>query len=832
MDLKNVKIDQLEHEAIQDKVGEPFINTLVKRLIYTLSKDKYAATERDYFLSTAYAVKDHLVSRWIKTQQEYYHKDVKRIYYLSMEFLTGRALSNSLINLGMYDSCKDNLTQIGLDLEELAELEADAGLGNGGLGRLAACFMDSMATLQLPAYGYGIRYEYGIFYQRLRDGYQVEAPDNWLRYPNPWEIERPEHLYTVNFYGRVNQYMRPDGGLACEWVDTLPVMAMAFDTPIPGYGNNTVNTFRLWSSKSSRDFDLQYFNRGDYLQAVEDKAQSETISKVLYPEDSTLHGKELRLKQEYFFISASLQDILRRYDKMHSTIDQLPDKIAIQLNDTHPALAVVELMRILVDERRLTWEKAWDITKKVFAYTNHTILPEAVERWKVSMLEYLLPRHLQIIYEINRRFLDEVWIHNPGDHDRLRRMSIVEETPEKKIHMGHLCIVGSHSINGVSELHTNILKNRTFREFHELYPERFSNKTNGITQRRWLLMANRRLTKLISEYIGDGFTTDLYQLKKLIPYADDPDFQQKWREVKAQNKLDFAAHVKHICDGAVVDPQSMFDFHVKRMHEYKRQLLRVMHVVHMYNTIRQNPQQEFTPRTIFFAGKAAPGYAAAKLVIKLVTSVGHLINNDPLARGKLQVLFLPNYSVSLAERIFPAADLSEQIATAGMEASGTGNMKFALNGALTIGTMDGANVEMLEEFGAENIFIFGLQSHEVEKFRGGAYNPMDYYNRNESLRKVVDMIGTGFFCPSQPDLFRSLMDALLYHGDYYCLLADFESFVNCQQQVSETYQDQRKWTRMAILNVANCGKFSSDRSIKQYAEEIWNVSPVPISMDL
>lgn len=831
MEITKVDIEQYERESIQEKMVEDFTKTVAKRLLYTLSKDKYSATERDYFLSAAYAVKDHLVARWIKTQQQYYYQNAKRVYYLSMEFLMGRALGNNLINLQMYGNAGQSLLDAGLDIEMLRELEADAGLGNGGLGRLAACFMDSMATLQLPAYGYGIRYEYGIFHQHIRDGYQVETPDNWLRYPNPWEIARPEFLYPVNFYGTVHQHTHPDGSMHFEWVNTEPVIAMAFDTPIPGYGNDTVNTFRLWSSKSTRDFDLHYFNRGDYLQAVEDKSEAETISKVLYPEDSTLHGKELRLKQEYFFVSASLQDILRRYDKTHDTVDALPNKVAIQLNDTHPALAVVELMRILVDERRVPWDKAWEITKGVFAYTNHTILPEAVERWRVDMLQNLLPRHMQIIFEINRRFLDEVWINNPGDNDRLRRMSLIEEYPEKKVHMGYLCIVGSHSINGVSELHSNIIRESTFRDFYDLYPERFNNKTNGITQRRWLMLANPRLTDLIRDTIGSGFETDLFKLKALEQYAEDPAFQKQWQQVKAENKKDFMVHAEKICPGDRVNPNSMFDFQVKRMHEYKRQLLNVMHVIHMYNRIRQNPQADIVPRSVFIAGKAAPGYAMAKLIIKLITSVGHLVNNDRMTREKLRLHFLPNYSVSLAQRIFPAADLSEQISTAGMEASGTGNMKFMLNGALTIGTLDGANVEMREEMGADNIFIFGMQADDVEALRSQGYNPMDYYHRNEDLRRVIDMISSGFFCPEQPDLFRPVVDSLLHKGDYYCLLADFESYIATQQAVSEAYRDQNRWTKMSILNVANSGKFSTDRTIRQYAEEIWNVTPVPISIE-
>jgi starch phosphorylase len=730
----------------------------------------------------------------------------------------------------LYETGKTSLQQAGLDLEELEELESDAGLGNGGLGRLAACFMDSMATLQLPAYGYGIRYEYGIFHQYIRDGYQVERPDNWLRYVNPWEIARPEFLYSVHFYGDVQHHTHSDGEEHYRWVNTDNVMAMAYDTPIPGYGNHTVNTLRLWSSKSSRDFDLEDFNRGDYMQAVEHKSESETISKVLYPEDSTMQGKELRLKQEYFFVSATLQDILRRYDKYHKTMDELPDKVAIQLNDTHPALGIAELMRILVDERHVPWEKAWDITTRVFAYTNHTVLPEALERWKVSLLERVLPRHLLIIYEINRRFLDQVWIHNPGDHERVQRMSLIEEFPEKQVRMANLCIVGSHSVNGVSALHTDIIKQRIFKDFYELTPDKFNNKTNGITQRRWLALANPRLTSLLTEYIGPAFITDLYELKKLIPLADDPVFQDKWRAVKYQNKVEFVEHVKHLT-GELVHPDSIFDVQVKRLHEYKRQLLNVLHVIYLYTKMRQNPQGEFVPRTVFFAGKAAPGYAMAKLIIKLITSVGHLVNHDPAARGKLKVVFLPNYRVSLAQRIFPASDLSEQISTAGTEASGTGNMKFALNGAVTIGTLDGANVEIIEEVGEDNIFIFGMKAHEVAELKGRGYNPLDYYHGNPDLKNVLDQITNNLFCPECLGLFRPITDSLLYQGDHYCLLADFDAYVKCQQRVADTYQDQQKWTRMSILNVANTGKFSSDRTIQQYADEIWNVKPVKIEME-
>ncbi|PID57007.1 glycogen phosphorylase [candidate division KSB3 bacterium] len=826
----HIDLDDIVKSCVTEKRQEPFAHTFAKRLLYTLAKDKYSATERDYFLSAAYAVKDALVDRWTKTQQEYYHQNAKRVYYLSMEFLMGRALGNCLINLGMYDECAEHLEEIGFDLQELRELENDAGLGNGGLGRLAACFLDSMATLRLPGYGYGIRYEYGIFRQMIRDGFQAEAPDHWLRYPNPWEIARPEFLYPVHFYGEVQQHSAPDGELRYYWTNTRPVLAMAYDTPIPGYGNHTVNTFRLWSSKSTRDFDLQYFNRGDYMQAVEDKSESETISKVLYPEDSTLHGKELRLKQEYFFVTATLQDILRRYDKTHSTIEALPDKVAVQLNDTHPALAVVELMRILVDERTVPWEKAWDTTTQIFAYTNHTILPEALEKWKVSLLQNLLPRHLQLIYEINSRFLDEVWIWNPGDHERVRRMSLIEEGDEKSVRMAHLCIVGSHSVNGVSELHTDIVKSSFFKDFYELYPERFNCKTNGITPRRWLGLANRPLTALIEKQIGPGFMTDLYALTKLLPFAENETFQKAWQDVKFHNKVAFADYARKQFN-ITVNPETMFDFQVKRMHEYKRQLLNVMRVIHHYNQIRRNPDLDTPPRTVFIAGKAAPGYHLAKLIIKLISSVGHLVNSDRRTRDKLQLHFLPNYSVSMAQKIFPAAELSEQISTAGLEASGTGNMKFMLNGALTIGTLDGANVEMAEEAGEENIFIFGMKSEEVQALKASGYNPMDYYHANPALKEVIDMIDSGFFCPDHPDLFKPIVESLLQHGDQYCLLADFDAFITCQEHVSALYKDRKTWTKMSIVNVAKSGKFSTDRTIREYAEEIWGVTPVEVKID-
>ena len=796
-------------------------------LKYSLAKDQYSATKYDSLKGISLVVRDTLVKRWIDTQQAYYKHDAKRVYYLSLEFLIGRSLGNSLINTGIFDNTYKALFELGHELEDLREREWDAGLGNGGLGRLAACFMDSMATLQLPAYGYGIRYDYGIFFQQIINGYQVEIPDNWLRYGNPWEFERPEYLYPIKFYGDVRQYVDDNGILQNAWINTEDIMAMAYDTPIPGYINNTVNTLRLWSAKSTREFNLEYFNHGDYNKAVEDKDQSEVISKVLYPNDNVFEGKELRLKQEYFFVSASLQDIMRRYKKEHQSFNDFADKVAIQLNDTHPAIAIAELMRILVDHENLDWNKAWDITKNTFGYTNHTILPEALEKWPVSLLEKVLPRHIQIIYEINSRFLEEVGKAFPGDKNRLSSMSIIEEWPEKRVRMANLAIVGSHSVNGVAALHSDIIKNYIFRDFYELWPEKFNNKTNGITQRRWLKLCNPRLSSLIDSRIGPSWTTDLFALKKLIPIADDPSFQKEWREVKKQNKIFLSDYIlTH--NKIVVNPDSIFDCHVKRMHEYKRQLLNVLHVITLYNRIISKTEKHNVPRTVIFGGKAAPGYYMAKLIIKLINSVAETVNNDPRAGDMLKVVFLRNYCVSNAEKIIPAADLSEQISTAGTEASGTGNMKFALNGALTIGTLDGANVEIKEEVGDDNIFIFGLTAEQVDSVKSSGYSAWNYYNGNPELKLVINMIREGYFYKKNTSLFKPIVDSLLINNDNYMLLADYDSYIKCQEKVSETYKNPRLWTRMSILNAANMGKFSSDRTIKEYADEIWNVKSVKV----
>ena len=797
------------------------IKSFLEHLEYTLGKDKYSASIYDIFNALAYAVRDRLIERWLDTQQAYYNSDNKRVYYISMEFMPGRTLENSLINLGLLDDFREAVSSLGYDFDDLCDEEQDAGLGNGGLGRLAACFLDSMATMSIPAYGYGIRYEYGIFRQRIVDGGQVEIPDNWLRYRNPWELDRQEHLHPVKYYGRVVK-VTIDGKERHEWVDTEDVMAMAHDTPVPGYLTKTVNTLRLWSAKSSREFDLKYFNEGDYIRAVQKKMVSENISKVLYPSDNIVEGRELRFKQEYFLASATVHDVLYRFKKMHTDLKLLPDKVAIQLNDTHPALAIPELMRVLMDLEGLDWVDAWEICVKTFAYTNHTILPEALEQWPVWFFEQILPRHLQIIYEINERFLEEAEKRFPNDPARLERMSLVEEHWERKIRMAHLAIVGSHSVNGVAALHTEILKARIFPDYYEMYPERFNNKTNGITQRRWLKKANPRLDALIGNAIGGGWATDLYELEKLATLVEDREFLDTWRRVKRENKQRLAAYILRE-NGIEVAPDSLFDCHVKRIHEYKRQLLNVLHIITLYNRLKRNPDSQIVPRTFIFSGKAAPSYLLAKLIIKLINSVGAVINDDPDVKGRLKVVFLANYGVTLAELIIPAADLSEQISTAGTEASGTGNMKFALNGALTIGTLDGANIEIMEEVGRDNIFIFGLDAEEVAALKERGYNPRDYYSRQPELKQALDMIAGGAFSPDTPDLFKPIGDALLNQGDSYLVLADYASYVACQEEVAGLYLDQDEWARRAVRNSAGMGKFSSDRTIAEYASEIWDV---------
>nr|XP_006116366.2 glycogen phosphorylase, liver form isoform X2 [Pelodiscus sinensis] len=797
-----------------------------RHLHFTLVKDRNVATPRDYYFALAHTVRDHLVGRWIRTQQYYYEKDPKRVYYLSLEFYMGRTLQNTMINLGLQNACDEAIYQLGLDIEELEDMEEDAGLGNGGLGRLAACFLDSMATLGLAAYGYGIRYEYGIFNQKIRDGWQVEEADDWLRHGNPWEKARPEYMLPVHFYGRLEHTKS-----GVKWVDTQVVLALPYDTPVPGYMNNTVNTMRLWSARAPNDFNLRDFNVGDYIQAVLDRNLAENISRVLYPNDNFFEGKELRLKQEYFVVAATLQDIIRRFkaskfgstESIRTVFDSFPDQVAIQLNDTHPALAIPELMRVFVDIEKLPWAKAWDITKRTFAYTNHTVLPEALERWPVDLVEKLLPRHLQIIYEINQRHLDKVAALFPNDHDRLRRMSLIEEGGMKRINMAHLCIVGSHAVNGVAKIHSDIVKTQVFKDFAELDPEIFQNKTNGITPRRWLLLCNPGLAELIAEKIGEDYVKDLSQLTKLHQFVKDDIFIREVSKVKQENKVKFAQYLEKEYR-VKINPSSMFDVQVKRIHEYKRQLMNCLHIITMYNRIKRDPTKSFVPRTVIIGGKAAPGYHMAKMIIKLITSVAHVVNNDPMVGNKLKVIYLENYRVSLAEKVIPATDLSEQISTAGTEASGTGNMKFMLNGALTIGTMDGANVEMAEEAGEENLFIFGMRVQDVAELDKKGYSAQEYYDKLPELKQAMDQIRSGFFSPQQPDLFKDLSN-MLFHHDRFKVFADYEAYVKCQDKVSQLFMNAKEWTKMVIRNIAASGKFSSDRTIKEYARDIWNVEP-------
>jgi len=792
--------------------------TILNHLTYSLSKDMYSATERDKYNAVVLSVRTQIVKKWIKTQQYYYNVDAKRLYYLSLEFLLGRLLKNYLINLELVEEYKEAVDVLAISLEDALEFEWDAGLGNGGLGRLAACFLDSMATLQYPGYGYGIRYEYGIFTQKIKDGYQTEAPDNWLRYGNPWEFARPELLYPVHFYGHVEVH----SGGKTQWVDTDEIMAMAYDYPIPGYCSEVVNTLRLWAAKSTRDFDFAYFNSGDYVKAVEDKNNSENISKVLYPNDLSFAGKELRLKQQYFFVAATLSDIIRRYKKFHSSYNSLPEKVAIQLNDTHPSISIAELMRILIDEEGLSWDMAQRITMKTFGYTNHTILPEALETWPEGLLGNLLPRHLQIIKEIDRKFLVYVARRFPDEPDRRRNMAIVTGEGEGTIHMARLAIVGSHTVNGVSRLHSELLKTNVFPDFYLMFPERFQNVTNGITHRRWLLEANPELARLINEAIGDGWTKDLEELKKLEPFAEDGEFCKSFAEIKVDNKIRLLSVLENEFHLSF-EPQFLLDCQVKRFHEYKRQLLNVLHAITLYNRIREGRvDNDFTPRTIMFSGKSAPGYMMCKLIIKLIHNVAEVISAHPQVRDKLQVVFVPNYGVTLAQHIMPAAELSEQISTAGYEASGTGNMKFTLNGALTIGTLDGANVEIREEVGQENFFLFGLTAEEIIRLRQG-YNPRQYVEQNKELGQVIEQLSNDFFSPENRGYFQPVVNSLM-DGDHYCVLADYASYVACQEEVAKVYRERDRWIKMAVLNVARSGKFSSDRAIREYAENIWHIT--------
>ncbi len=807
---------------------EAIKSSFLDDLFYVQGKFPALATENDYYMALAFAIRDRMLQRWISTAAAYTHQGSRTVAYLSAEFLMGPHLGNNLINLGILDLVKECITELGLNFEALLGKEEEPGLGNGGLGRLAACFIDSLATLEVPAIGYGIRYEFGIFHQEIIDGWQIEKTDKWLRFGNPWELARPEWAVDVKFGGSTEQYIDANNRMRVRWVPHKIVTGVPYDTLILGYRTNTANTLRLWRSEAPESFDFAIFNSGDYYGAVNQKVTSENLSKVLYPNDQELRGKELRLEQQYFFVSCSLQDMFRIIFRQNLPVEKFHEKFAVQLNDTHPAIAIAELMRLLVDEYLLPWADAWQVTCRTFAYTNHTLLPEALERWSIAVFGKVLPRHLQIIYEINAHFLEEVRIRFMGDEARISRMSLIDESGERYVRMAHLACVGSHAINGVAELHSELLKRDVLQDFYALWPHKFSNKTNGVTPRRWMVLCNPNLSDLITEHIGDGWIKDLAQLKRLEPLVDDAEFRARWRAIKQGNKRTFA-ELALARTGIVADPNSMFDVLVKRIHEYKRQHLKVLHIVSLYHAIKQNPALTVTPRTFIFGGKAAPGYHLAKLMIKLITAVGEVVNRDPDVRDRLKVVFLPNFNVTNGQRVYPAADLSEQISTAGKEASGTGNMKFSMNGALTIGTLDGANIEIMQEVGAENFFLFGLNAEEVYSHKARGYNPMDYYNGNQNLRDVVDLIRSGFFSRGDTELFRPLIDGLM-HQDPYLLFADFQSYVECQERVAAVYGDAERWTRMSILNTARSGKFSSDRTIREYCADIWRVKSVPIHL--
>ena len=797
-------------------------------LFYRCGNIPRLASRTDYYQAVAYTVRDRLMQRWLSTARAMLDTPTRVVGYLSAEYLLGPHLGNALLNLGIRAQVAEALADLGQDLGEILDEEPEPGLGNGGLGRLAACFMDSLSTLQIPAFGYGLRYEFGIFEQRIVDGWQVERTDKWLRQDNPWEVIRSDYSYVVGFGGHTQSYRDDKGNYRVRWQPASVVRGVAYGTPIPGYKVNTVNMLRLWAAEAAQSFDFESFNVGDYYGAVEQKVASETLTKVLYPNDEQARGKQLRLQQQYFLVSCSLQDMMRLHQLRGRGVDELHQFYALQLNDTHPALAIPELMRLLLDEHGLSWERAWEVTSGTFAYTNHTLLPEALETWPLPMLQRLLPRHVEIIFEINRRFLESVAERYPGDGDRLRRMSLIDERGSRSVRMANLATVGSFSVNGVSALHTELLKTRVMGDFHEFFPGRFNNKTNGVTPRRFLALSNPELAALITERIGDGWLTDLEQLRQLEPLADDGAFQAQWRAVKAARKRAAADQARALM-GVEVDMDSMFDVQVKRIHEYKRQHLAVLHVVHQYLRLRENPGLDTAPRTVVFGGKAAPGYYMAKLIIKLINSVGEVVNADPQIRDKLRVVFVPNFSVRTAQLVYPAADLSEQISTAGKEASGTGNMKFSMNGALTIGTLDGANVEIREAVGEENFFLFGLTTDGVHALQAGGYRPRDRYQDNADLKSALDLIASGHFSRGNRDLFRPLVDNLLNH-DPFLVLADFESYIDCQERVGEAWADQARWTRMSILNTARMGRFSSDRTIAEYSREIWRAEPCPVPL--
>ncbi|PIE18747.1 MAG: glycogen phosphorylase [Proteobacteria bacterium] len=831
MTTENDSAVQYRIEVEDDRTGMHPVTlerAVLDHLYYTCATNRSAATPLDIYHAVAHATRDRLVQRWMATQRTYAERDAKSVYYLSAEFLLGRVLQRNLSYLGADELARALLKKHRIDLDDIIAEEVDPGLGNGGLGRLAACFMDSLATLSYPAIGYGIRYEFGIFHQVIKDGWQIEQGDAWLRYGNPWELAKHELTVPVRFFGEVIERYDADGNYAPRWVGGQQVLGVPYDLPCPGYDNDTVNTLRLWSARASREFNLSVFNDGDYRRAVEEKALSESISKVLYPKDDSPQGKELRLKQQYFFVCCSLHDILRRYKEQHDCLDQLADKAAIQLNDTHPAIAVAELMRLLVDEERVPWEKAWDITVATVGYTNHTLLAEALERWPVAMFERLLPRHLQIIYEINQRLLEQVADQFPDDGARIARMSLIEEGAERQIRMAHLAVAGSHSVNGVAEMHSELVKTSLLPDFYALWPERFNNKTNGVTPRRWIQLCNPELSKAITDAIGDTWTHDLAELSALEGYAKDSAFLERIAAIKRANKVQLAKIVK-ATTGVEIDPDSLFDVQVKRIHQYKRQLMNCMHIISRYQTIKADPSIDLVPRTFIFGGKAAPGYAMAKLHIKLINSVADVVNKDPDVNGLMRIVFIPNYNVSLAERIIPAADISEQISMAGKEASGTGNMKFAMNGALTLGTLDGANVEIRDRVGADNFFLFGLDAVEVRSLKARGYHPPDFIARSERLKRAQDLVASGFFSPDDPGRFQPIVDALV-HDDPYLVCADFDDYVRAHADVDAAYREPTTWQQKVVHNIANMGHFSSDRTIHEYARQVWGLEPCPVTL--
>lgn len=820
-----MKIEDRQLTPIDHTVGA-FQQALVDNLYYSKGQAIHTASDIDLYFALCETVRDYLMFDWQQNVDAYYEQNPKFVYYFSAEYLLGRQLTQNLLYTETWELARDALHDYDINLDDLIALDIEPGLGNGGLGRLAACFMDSLATLNYPALGYGIRYEYGIFRQYFQNGWQVEAPDEWLKYGNPWEFAQSDDMVEVQFGGYTEHYHDERGNFRVRWIADHKVLGEPHHTPVPGYKTKTINLLRLWRARATHEFDFQLFDQGDYARAVRQKMESENITKVLYPNDNTPQGRELRLKQQYFFVSCSLRDVIKRFRVKNTNFDRLPQVAVIQLNDTHPVIAIVELMRILLDEEMLDWDRAWHITRQTFASTQHTLLPEALEKWPVWLMTRLLPRHMEIIYEINHRFLFEVRAVFPGDDERVRRMSIIEEGDEKRVRMAYLACVGSFSVNGVAELQTKLLKERVLRDFYELWPEKFSNKTNGVTPRRWMKLANPRLSDLISSKIGDGWLRDLDQLRGLEPFADDAEFRKQWHDVKQHNKVRLATIIEERLN-LHIDPDSIYDVMVKRLHEYKRQLLKALHIITLYNRIKANSQYNPVPRTFIFGAKAAPGYHTAKLIIKLINAIADVVNHDPAVKDRLKVVFIPNFNVTLGEIIYPAADISEQISLAGKEASGTGNMKFALNGAITTGTLDGANIEIRNRVGEENFFLFGLTTPEVFALKENHYNPDDYYQNTPELKAALDRIASGYFSTDDPARFHPLVDALRYH-DEYLLCADYASYIACQDSVEAAYTDRERWMRMSILNAARCGFFSSDRSMEQYCASIWGVKKLKI----